>query len=672
MDRSARRRSGRARRIRTRIGVTLGLVGLAAIAIALVASRLGDSAHKARAAVKPVTKVVPTPSPIPGDLLIADRGNNRILLVNDRKQLVWRYPGARGPAYAFRFDDDTFFGPGLRTIISNQEDQHTIQILSFPAGRVLWHYGHPNVQSGAAGYLHTPDDAYLLPNGLVSVADAYNCRVLFIAHNHRVVRQIGRTGACTHDPPRALGAVNGATPLPGGGTLVSEIAGSWIDAFSRTGRLLWSFQAPVSYPSDPQWLGGGRILLADYAKPGHALIVTTRGRVLWRYGPASGPGALDHPSLALWVKPGLIAINDDFRDRVVLVSIPQHRIVWQYGHTDAKGTRPGYLNTPDGLDVLPFRRALELPTLRALVTQAAAKRSPSPSSTSTTTTKTTTTGALRLRPAPFRLPAALQRAVAVAWRGRIVIVGGLDAKSHSASGVFSLDPASGRLRTLGSLPLAFHDATGAVFGSRLLIFGGGSAASTDAVQSFDLVTHSARIVSRLPRALSDLASARIGGMTYLVGGYDGRAPRREILATAEGTHFATVGRLPLGLRYAAVAAVAGRLVIAGGQTSTGESRAIFSFDPATGAITRIGLFPYALGHASAFTLGSTVYVVGGLRTSGAASRAAFAITGKSLQALPGTGFPVADSATATLGPTAFLIGGWNQHTLASVLEATSG
>jgi hypothetical protein len=421
-------------------------------------ARSANTAHKRPRTQQPP----PTPTPIPGDLLIADRGYNRILLVNDRKRVTWRYPGPGGPSYAFHFDDDTFFGPGLRTIISNQEDEHTIQILSFPAGQVLWHYGHPNVKSGAAGYLNTPDDAYQLRNGLVSVADAYNCRVLFIAPSGRIVRQIGRTGACTHDPPRGLGAVNGATPLPGGGTLVSEIAGSWIDAFSKTGRLMWSFQAPVSYPSDPQWLGGNRILLADYAKPGHALIVTTHGRVLWRCGPASGPGALDHPSLALWVKPGLIAINDDFRDRVVLISLRQHRIVWQYGHTDQKGTRPGYLNTPDGLDVLPFRQALALPALRRLITPAKRLTARAQPKAETATQPVAPQASLRVSRALYRLPAALQRAVAVAWHGKILIAGGFDAANRSANGVFSLDPASGRLRSLGSVPLAFHDAAAAL------------------------------------------------------------------------------------------------------------------------------------------------------------------------------------------------------------------
>ena len=311
------------------------------------------------------------PGPIPGLLLIADRGNDRLLLVDGAGRISWRYPRAGGPLYPFRFDDDAFFGPGLRTIVSNQEQQDTIQIIGFPSGRILWRYGHANVRGSSRGYLNVPDDAYELPRGLVSVADAYNCRVLFLSLSRRVVRQLGRTGACAHEPPRALGSVNGATPLPGGGALVSEIAGSWIDAFSAGGRLLWAFRAPVSYPSDPQWLGNGHILLADYARPGHALIVDTSGRILWRYGPASGPGALDHPSLALRIRPGLIGITDDFRHRIVFVSIRSRRIVWQYGHTDRPGTAAGYLNTPDGMDVLPYRRALRIPSLRPLLARAA-------------------------------------------------------------------------------------------------------------------------------------------------------------------------------------------------------------------------------------------------------------------------------------------------------------
>jgi hypothetical protein len=313
--------------------------------------------------------VLSPPAPIPGYLLIADRGNNRILLVDGAKRILWRYP--RGTLrMPFRFDDDTFFGPRFDRIISNQEDQDTIQIVTFPGGRLVWSYGVVNVKGSSAGYLHTPDDAYLLPNGLRTVADAYNCRVLFLTAAHRIVRSYGRAGACYHDPPRALGAVNGATPLPDGGTLVSEITGSWIDDIGADGRLRWAVQAPLSYPSDAQLLGPGRILVADYTRPGRVVIMTRTGRVLWAYGPRSGPGMLDHPSLAMRLAPGLIAINDDYRDRVVVVSIRTRRIVWQYGHTDRPGRDAGFLNTPDGMDLLPTAAARRSSSIRALVPRA--------------------------------------------------------------------------------------------------------------------------------------------------------------------------------------------------------------------------------------------------------------------------------------------------------------
>jgi hypothetical protein len=53
---------------------------------------------------------------------------------------------------------------------------------------------------------------------------AFAAFVLFINHEHRVVRQYGTTGVCRHDPPSELGSINGATPLPDGGTLVCPLA----------------------------------------------------------------------------------------------------------------------------------------------------------------------------------------------------------------------------------------------------------------------------------------------------------------------------------------------------------------------------------------------------------------------------------------------------------------
>ena len=93
--------------------------------------------------------------------------------------------------------------------------------------------------------------------------------------------------------------------------------------------------------------------MADYANPGHILIVNRQGHAIWRYGPSSGHGRLDHPSLAMPLPNGDIAVNDDYRDRVLVIDPRTNAIVWQYGHSDKPGTAPGYLNIPDGMDFVP-------------------------------------------------------------------------------------------------------------------------------------------------------------------------------------------------------------------------------------------------------------------------------------------------------------------------------
>jgi hypothetical protein len=287
---------------------------------------------------------------LPGYLMIADRGNNRILIVNPQRRIVFRYPPGGGASLFF--DDDTFIEPGGRYVISNEEgDQAIVRVdLARRTSDVL--FGVPGTPGADAAHLSEPDDAYMLPDGTVTVADAQNCRILFI-RAHRIVRSYGQAGACRHDPPRFFGQVNGDTPLPGGGVLVSEIEGNWLDEIGPEGHLAWAVRAPVSYPSDPQPLPGGRVLLADYANPGRVLIIDHAGRVLWRYGPAQGYARLDHPSLAMPLPNGDVAVNDDYRDRVVVIDPRTRRIVWQYGHTDMPGTATRYLNTPDGMDFIP-------------------------------------------------------------------------------------------------------------------------------------------------------------------------------------------------------------------------------------------------------------------------------------------------------------------------------
>jgi N-acetylneuraminic acid mutarotase len=312
--------------------------------------RLSTEARKVAVRSKPAA----ADKPFSGRLMIADRGNDRLLVVNAQKRVLWRFPSKAHPAPpgGFYFPDDAFFTHGGTQIISNEEQDERIVQLSYPSGKLLWSYGHPGVTGSEPGYLHEPDDAYLLKDGNVSVADAQNCRVLLISPAKRILKEFGSPESCSHEPPHLLGSPNGDTPLANGDILVSEVNGSYIDEITPDGRLVWSVQLPIEYPSDPQQLGPNRYLVADYTKPGGIYEFNRAGKIRWSYSPRSGNRMLNHPSLAERLPNGLIATNDDYRDRVVIIDPKTKKIVWQYGVTGKPGTGPNHLHIPDGFDLL--------------------------------------------------------------------------------------------------------------------------------------------------------------------------------------------------------------------------------------------------------------------------------------------------------------------------------
>jgi hypothetical protein len=308
------------------------------------------------------------PGPLPYPIIIADRANDRILEVTPDKRIVWQFPGPQGLPAGARFgdDDDVFFTPGGRTVITNEEHQGTIAEVDYYTRRIVWTYGHYGVERYGNGYLDYPDDAYRLPDGTTVVADIRNCRELFISPDRRILRQWGqeqdggRGGCPKSSPPRFLGSPNGDTPQPNGDILLSLINGNAVALMSRDGRVKWMahvpYTGPNAYVSDAQLLPDGDVLTAIYGKPGRIVVFNPRtGRVDWLYDVASGPGELDHPSLAERLPNGNIITNDDYNDRVVVIDPKTKRIVWQYGVTGRPGTAPGYLNTPDGLDVDLYR-----------------------------------------------------------------------------------------------------------------------------------------------------------------------------------------------------------------------------------------------------------------------------------------------------------------------------
>lgn len=615
---------------------------LARIAIGVVAVAFASSCGSSTTAMTTTHSTPPPPKPridpawvalhlpkvprgpVPGYLLIADRNNNRLLLVSPQKKTVWHFDALRGP-------DDAFFTPGWHSVITNEEFNDTLRQVALRTRRVVWSYGHSGVAGASAGYLNTPDDAYRLPNGETTVADIRNCRVVLLTAHRKVARVLG--GSCVHDPPNGFASPNGDTPLPDGGLLVTEIGG-WIDRLSASGRLLWSVRSPVSYPSDAQLLPNGEILVASFESPGKIVELTRFGRVTWSFGALRGPDMLNKPSLAVRWPNGMIAANDDYNHRVIVIDPKTKRIVWQYGHTGVASAATGYLDKPDGIDLLPAatlthgvlsaKRHIVMSQHKLVITRAGS------------------------------LPQATSRIAAVAVGNRIMALGGL-VNGTSSSQILAGPPS--HLVKVGSLPIATHDDAAVALGKSVYLLGGGQATSSDAVVRITAAGRARRIGS-LGEPLSDLGAATIGNTAYIAGGYTGAKYATGILAFRGGTP-KLVARLPVGLRYAGLAALNGKLYVAGGVTTSGNSDAVYSFDPRTRKVRRVATLPSPVAHEPLAALDGSLYLIGE----------------SILRISPGNGVivaghlssPLQNAAAVTVGSAIYVLGGDGTNAVLRIL-----
>ena len=298
------------------------------------------------------------PSALPGPVLIADRANNRLLIVDPKGRIVWEFPrrGDLRAGQTFLAADDAFFSPDGKQIVATEEHDAVISLMDVARRRIVFRYGMPGVPGSGPNRLSNPDDAMLLPGGWIITADIKNCRLLLIkVGQHRPGRIYGTTTqGCYHAPPDHWGSPNGAFPMRNGHFLVTEINGDWVDELTLAGAVVRSWHPPeLSYPSDTNEVRPGVYLSVDYTSPGAVEMFDRNGLLRWRYHPRPGDRPLDHPSLAEPLPNGDVLVTDDGNDRVIVIDPRTDRVVWQYGHTAKPGRSAGYLNDPDGIDLTP-------------------------------------------------------------------------------------------------------------------------------------------------------------------------------------------------------------------------------------------------------------------------------------------------------------------------------
>lgn len=246
----------------------------------------------------------------------------------------------------------------------------------------------------------------------------------------------------------------------------------------------------------------------------------------------------------------------------------------------------------------------------------------------------------------------------VSQGNRLLVIGGLDSGGLSTADVLELDPVRGGIKTVGTLAEPLHDLAAARLRARILVFGGGSIATTAAEQVL-VPNGKAHVVGQLPASASDLSALSLAGHAYVVGGYDGQTTVGSVLEAGASGRLRQIGQLPTAVRYTALAAFGDRIYAFGGELSDGsDTDLIQEIDPGTGRAWVRARLPHTLAHASAITLGGRIYLLGG-RAGGqsSAQMSSFDPASGRIEAAGKLPQPVSNAAAATVGRSGYLVGG---------------
>jgi hypothetical protein len=117
---------------------------------------------------------------LPGPVLIADEGNDRLLIIDPQGRVAWTFPqpGDLPAGVEFKAPDDAFFTPDGKQIVATEEEYSVISLIDIASRKIVWRYRTPGSPGAGPDHLSNPDDAIMLRNGAILTADIKNCRLL--------------------------------------------------------------------------------------------------------------------------------------------------------------------------------------------------------------------------------------------------------------------------------------------------------------------------------------------------------------------------------------------------------------------------------------------------------------------------------------------------------------
>ncbi|MBI6545740.1 MAG: hypothetical protein HY692_03040 [Cyanobacteria bacterium NC_groundwater_1444_Ag_S-0.65um_54_12] len=329
-----------------------------------------------------------------GNIIIADTGNQRVLEVDDMRQILWHYRpgGARGgipirdPLILARTPEGSTLIAGRDGVIEVATDLRIVWEYHFAANRETANIqvsseapvmpndsGSPAIRSetriqeipsnlpdtflltdrvrsriveidrkmqvvwqftglvgGERNRIEHPHYAVRLINGNTLIADTGYHRVVEV-NEKAIVWQFGRRGE-EGSGPKQLASPRSAERYGNGTTLIADFGNRRVLSVNATQEVTWCKDNLLA-PIYAARLSSGHVLIVDWGA--HLVLeVDERGMPIWQFGQLGNGGKglnqLFHPEHACRLDNGNTLICDTQNHRVLEVT-PDKQIAWQYG-----------------------------------------------------------------------------------------------------------------------------------------------------------------------------------------------------------------------------------------------------------------------------------------------------------------------------------------------------
>ena len=293
----------------------------------------------------------------PGNILITDQFNNRVIEIDPSGNIVWSFGTGPGDtsANAIAGTNDaerigtltlmsgTGVPPGTTPNCKAGCVDNRVLLVD-QKGDIVWQYGQFGVTGFGPNQLNTPVQNTFLPNGHVLITDQGNERVIEVDRsNDAIVWQYGQNGVIGIGSNQ-LNNPNAAELLKNGHILISdENNNRAIEVTHDTpSKIVATFtnHGTVSGVAFASRLVNGDTLITD-SNNARIVEVNSKDNTVWEYftNTRAGSNPTPLPTRAVRLANGNTLISDQFNDQVIEVTVAKV-IVASYGTINVPGYSP--------------------------------------------------------------------------------------------------------------------------------------------------------------------------------------------------------------------------------------------------------------------------------------------------------------------------------------------